>query len=197
MSSTAVHAHSTNSAPSTYSPKYLKKVMEQFRSQAGQQVHQMSQQASTNVERARNWLIDSIQSAADTLRDYVNRYPPLAAFLFTLLVLSAVPIGVFVLFGLISSSIFLSIALVGFGMIEGFCLMAGGAVLMTTLGGIGLVTTIAFAWVAVIYAFYKGGSSMFGRISEGAGYISQRTQETLQQMQQQQPTSSTNPLTGR
>ena len=60
-------------APSTYSPKYLKKVMEQFRSQAGQQVHQMSQQASTNVERARNWLIDSIQSAADTLRDYVNR----------------------------------------------------------------------------------------------------------------------------
>lgn len=193
---------SSSSAPTTYSPQYLKKVMEQFRSQAGQQVQQMSQQASSNVERARNWLIDSIQNAADTLREYVNRYPPLAAFLFTLLVLAAVPLGIFVLFGLITSSIFLSIALVGFGVVEGFCLMAGGAVLMTTLGGIGLVTTIAFAWVGVIYAFYKGGSSMFGRISESAGYISQRTQETLQQMQQQPSTTTTpgmtsSPLTAR
>lgn len=186
------------SAPSTCSPQYLKKVMEQFRTQAGQQVQQMSQQANTGVEKARNWLIDSIQNAADTLREYVNRYPPLAAFLFTLLVLSAVPIGIFVMFTLITSSIFLSIALVGFGVVEGVCLMTGGAVLMVTLGGIGLVTTIAFAWVAVIYAFYKGGSSMCGRLSEGAGYISQRTQETLQQMQQQPSNvSSSSPLTGR
>ena len=182
---------STSSNPSR--DIIAKKLIEQFgqvRQQAAHSAQQMSRVASTKVGQARSWIIGSINISADKLRDYVNRYPPLAAFLFTLLVLSAVPLGIFVLFALISFSIFLSIALIGFGVVEGFFLMTGGAILMAVLGGIALVTTIGFAWVAFIYAFYRGGSNILNRFSESAGRLSQRTQETIRQMQQR-PDDST------
>lgn len=173
-------------------------VMESF----GQARSQMSQQASHAQQQMKhygNWLNDSLTRAADTLRDYVNRYPPLAAFLFTLVVLCAVPVGVFALFAVITSSIFLSIALIGFGVVEGFFLMVGGGILLAVLSCIGLVTTIGFSWIGAIYVVYKGGSSVFSRLGQQAQYGLQRTQESLQHMtsaptssssQQQQPLSS-------
>jgi Promethin len=164
-----------------------KKLIEQFgqvRQQATHSAQQMSQVASNKVGQARSWIIE-IVSISDKLRDYVNRYPPLAAFLFTLMALSAAPLGIFALFGLITASIFLSIALIGFGIVEGFFLMTGGTILMAVLGGITLITTIGFIWGAAIYAAYKGGSDVLGRFSESAGYLSKRGQETFQRIQQQ------------
>jgi hypothetical protein len=168
--------------PLTQSPTTIKRtVMETF-GQARSNIGHQAQQVQHTAQQYRNWLTESLSSAADTLRDNVNRYPPLAAFLFTLLVLSAVPIGLFVLFVLITSSIFLSIALVGFGLVEGFCLMLAGGVLVATLSGIGLVTTIGFSWIGAIYVLVKGGSSIFSRLSQQAQYVTQRTQESLQHM---------------
>jgi hypothetical protein len=165
------------------STKKLMVQFDQMRQQAAHSAQQMSQVASTKVGQARNLMVDSIKFSSDKLRDYVNRYPPLGAFLFTLLIVSAVPLGIFALFALISCKICLSIALIGFGLAEGFFLMAGGTVLMAILGGIALITTIGFAWVAAIYAVYKGGSNVLNRFSESASFISQKTKETIQQLQ--------------
>ena len=159
--------------------------------QTGQQFQQQAQQGANTM---RNWLTQSINNTAESLRYYVNRYPPLAAFLFTLLVLSAVPVATFGLFTFVTSAIFLSIALIGFGIVEGLCLMAGGGVLLTVLGGITLVTTIAFGWVAMIYAVWRSGSFVANKMMEGGQQLGQRTQEAIHQMQQssqqQQPFST-------
>src|SRR5690242_164400 len=73
-----------------------------------------------------NWLSRTF----DTVRVYVNRYPPLAAFIFALVALSSIPIGVFLLFATISSSITLFIALSGFALVEGVMLVMAGGVLL-------------------------------------------------------------------
>lgn len=119
--------------------------------------HQLGGQVANSFERVREWLQQWIQNSADTLRVYVNHYPPLAAFLFTLLVLSAVPVSVYVIFGLVTATIFLTVALVGFSIVEGFILLISGGILMTILGGVALFTTISFAVVSSIYASYRGG----------------------------------------
>jgi hypothetical protein len=165
-----------------------KKLIEQFgqvRQQASQSAQQMSLVASNKAIQARNWLFESLTIAANQIGEYANRYPPLAAFIFTLLIFSAIPLGIFVLFSIVTSVIFLSIALISFGIVEGICLATGGTVLLAVLGGITFVTAIGFAWIAAFYAFYKGGLGVFARFSESAGYLTQKTQETIQQLKQQ------------
>ena len=165
-----------------------RKLMEQF----GQYRQQAQQQAQGGVNQVRNWLTQSINNTADVLRHYINQYPPLAAFLFTLLVLSAVPVACFTVFTFVTSAIFLTIALVGFGLAEGLCLMAGGGVLLAVLGGIALVTTIGFSWFALVYVAWKGGYFITQKMMEGGSQLGQKTQEAIQQMQSQtsQPSSS-------
>jgi hypothetical protein len=171
-----------------------KKLLEQFgqvKQQATSSAQQMSQAASLRVGQARGLIVESISNAADTLRDYVKRYPPLAAFLFAFMALSAIPVGIFTLFSVVTCLIFLSIALVGFGIVEGFFLVTGGTVLLAVLGVIAFITAVGFAWGAAAYATYKGGSSLLSRFSKSAGGLSQRTQETFRRIQQQQFGSST------
>lgn len=143
-------------------------------------MHQMTGQMSGGLERMRDWLQNWIQNAADTLRVYVNQYPPLAAFLFTLLVLSAVPLSVYVIFGLVTSAIFLTIALVGFSMVEGFVLLTSGGILMTILGGIALFTTVGFTVISTIYLGYRASRYVGSNIWQAGGQISGQVKEAAQ-----------------
>src|SRR4051812_23459682 len=104
-------------------PKLLPK-METVRQATQGMVGQSSQRMTSMVTQ---WLSRTF----DTMRVYVNRYPPLAAFLFALFTLSSIPVGVFLIFATISSSITLFIALSGFALVEGVMLLfAGGALLL-------------------------------------------------------------------
>lgn len=151
----------------------------------GQTMQQVSGQMTGGLERVRDWLQQWIQNAADTLRVYVNQYPPLAAFLFTLLVLSAVPVSVFVIFGLVTSSLFLTIALVGFSMVEGFILLTSGGILMSILGCIALFTTIGFAVISVIYLGYRGSSFLASNIWQAGGQLGSQVRDVAQRAGQQ------------
>lgn len=160
----------------------------------GQTMQQVSGQMTGGLERMRDWLQQWIQNAADTLRVYVNQYPPLAAFLFTLLVLSAVPVSVWVVFGLVTSAIFLTIALVGFSLVEGFILLTSGGILVAILGGIGLFTTIGFAVITAVYLGYRGScflaSNLWQTGSQIGGQVREAAQRVGGQMQQQMPGQS-------
>lgn len=159
--------------------------------QTGQQpygtptMQQVQGQMTGGLERMRDWLQNWIQNTADTLRVYVNQYPPLAAFLFTLLVLSAVPVSVYVIFGLVTSAIFLTIALVSFGLVEGFILLTSGGILMSLLGCIGLFTTIGFSVVSSIYLGYRGCSFVASNVWQAGGQM----KESMRSSMQQQPGS--------
>lgn len=182
---------STSNQPSETNPS-------PFRQQAQYGMQHMTGQMTGSLERVRDWLQQWIQNSADTLRVYVNQYPPLAAFLFTLLVLSAVPVSVYVLFGLVTSAIFLTIALVGFSFVEGFILLTSGGILMAILSGIALFTTIGFAVISSIYLSYRGGCFLASNIWQASSQIggqfkeaAQRVGQTMQSPhQQQQPYSS-------
>lgn len=143
----------------------------------------MQGQMTGGLERMRDWLQNWIQNTADTLRVYVNQYPPLAAFLFTLLVLSAVPVSIYVLFGLVTSAIFLTIALIGFSFVEGFILITSGGILMAILGGIGLFTTIGFAVISSIYLGYRGFSFLMTNVWQASGQFGGQMKEAAQRMQ--------------
>lgn len=186
----------STSTPTTTTTKTLENFMErmgEYKQQAqermGEYKQQAQQQAQGSVMSVRNWLVQAINNTSDTLRHYINRYPPLAAFLFTLIVLSAVPVACFTIFTFVTSAIFLTVALVGFGFVEGLCLMAGGGVLLAVLGGIALVTTIGFAWVSLVYVAWRGGSFMAQRLMESGQQLGQKTQEAIHQMQQQSGTT--------
>lgn len=160
---------------------------QQFGQQFEQYRGKFQEQAEGGVDRLRNWLQGCIQNTSDTLRVYINQYPPLAAYLFSLIVLSAIPVSVYVLFAVITAAIVGSIALVAFAAVEGTMLMAGGGLLLAVLSGIGLFTTIGFSVLSAIYIGYRTFSMVFGRVWEGAGYMTSRVQEVGQRMQESMP----------
>lgn len=151
-----------------------------FTSGAAPSMQQFTGQMTGGLERMREWLQNWIQNSADTLRVYVNQYPPLAAFLFTLLILSAVPVSVYVIFGLVTSTIFLTIALIGFSFVEGFVLLTSGGILMTVLGSIALFTTIGFAFISAIYIGYRGTSYLASNLWQASGQIGGQVRESMQ-----------------
>ncbi len=150
------------------------------------------QNLQSQIDRSRVWVQQNLRQATDTLRQYINQYPPLAAFLFTLLVLSAVPVSVFVVFGVTTAVFFLSVALIGFSVVEGTILITSGSVLLAVLAGIGLFTTCAFGFIGLCYMGYRGTCAACGQLWQGASYVGTKVQEQAQYMQpsqQQQPSS--------
>lgn len=142
------------------------------------------------VDRARSWVQTTLKTYTDTIRQYVTQYPPLAAFLFTLLLLSAVPVSIFVVFGISTTVFFLTIALIGFSAVEGTILITTGGILLAVLSGIALFTTCTFGFLALCYMGYRGTCSACSQLWQGASYIGSKVQESTQSMmmpQQQQP----------
>ena len=144
------------------------------------------QGVSSQVERARNWAQNVLKNATDYVRQYVTQYPPVAAFLFTLLLLSAVPVSIFVVFGLSTASFFLTIALIGFSAVEGTILITSGGILLAVLSGIALFTTCTFGFLALCYMGYRGTCSACSQLWQGASYITSKVQEQTQSMMQPQ-----------
>lgn len=144
------------------------------------------QSVTSQVERVRNWIQSSLKNATDFVRQYVTQYPPVAAFLFTLLLLSAVPVSIFVVFGLSTTIFFLTIALIGFSAVEGTILITSGGILLAVLSGIALFTTCTFGFLALCYMGYRGTCSACSQLWQGASYITSKVQEQTQSMMQPQ-----------
>lgn len=136
---------------------------------------------------ARDWLQYSIGNSSEFMRRYVNQFPLLAGYLFTLMTFSAIPVSMYATFGLVSSFVLLSIALVGFAAIEGVILLASGGLLLTVLGTITFFTTLGFGFIGLTWLGYRSFKMVFGRVWEGAGYVSstvgQKLQEAMPPMQ--------------
>ena len=144
------------------------------------------QGVSSVVERARNWAQNALKNGTDFVRQYVTQYPPVAGFLFTLLLLSAVPVSIFVVFGLSTTIFFLTIALIGFSAVEGTILITSGGILLTVLSGVALFTTCTFGFLALCYMGYRGSCSACSQLWQGASYITSKVQEQTQSMMQPQ-----------
>lgn len=176
---------STPSSSSTYVPRQYS-------------MPQGFQGVSSQVERARNWIQSTLKNTTDTVRQYITQYPPLAAFLFTLLLLSAVPVSIFVVTGVSTTIFFLTIALIGFSAVEGTILITSGGILLAVLSGIALFTTCTFGFLALCYMGYRGTCSACSQLWQGASYIGSKVQEQTQSMmmpqQQQQPMGSSSPF---
>ena len=150
------------------SPPPQKATAGQHSSQTMQQMQEKLQgKPEQKYSRLRQW----IQNSVDTLRVNANQHPPLAAFLFILLVLSAVPVSVFVGFALVTSGIFLAIALIGFAMVEGFVILTSGGILIAILGTIALFTTATFAFIGMIYLAYRSGRLVTQKLWQKDDYV--------------------------
>ena len=151
----------------------------------------MPQGVQSQVEKARNWIQNVLKNSTDTIRQYINQYPPLAAFLFTLLLLSALPVSAFVVFGVSTTVFFLSIALIGFSVVEGTILITSGGILLAVLSGIALFTTCTFGFLALCYMGYRGSCAACCQLWQGASYISSKVQEQSQSMMPQSSSGTT------
>lgn len=148
----------------------LMETLQSLRQQVAGQTQDIQQRASSQLDSFRQYISNCLQNSANTLREYVNRYPPLAAFIFSLLVLSAIPITVYLTFAIVTSAVVLTIALIGFSIVEGTMLMAGGGILLAVLGGVGLFSLVTFGFISFIYLGYKAGAMIINQVQQTTGY---------------------------
>ena len=153
--------------------------LQALRQQVQGQTGDVQQKVSSQFENIRNWAMNCVQNASGTLREYANRYPPLAAFLLTFGLLSAVPVTTFALFATISSAIVLTIALIGFSIVEGTMLAAAGGLLLIVLAGIGVFTTCSFGFLAFIYAGYRLGSNVINQLYQAGSSITSSISQSI------------------
>ena len=115
----------------------------------------ITRRAQEKASQYREWVQRCFQNCASNMRDLANRYPPLAAVLIILVALSAVPVGTFAIFSLVSAAIIGTIAFIGFSIVEGTILAVGGGILLMVLSGIGLFTLVSFAFLSFVYISYR------------------------------------------
>lgn len=166
--------------------------VQQAQEKAHQTIQEYQATAKENIEKARNWVSSCVQRGTEGIRVYVHRYPPLAAFLFILLVLSSIPITLFTIFVISTVVCTLSVALIGFGVVEGTILLAGTGVLLFVLAGIMVATVLGFIWGYGAYLAYAGCCKAFGSVKKGAMVVSGKLSETAQNIGSEftQPQSS-------
>jgi hypothetical protein len=160
-----------------------------------EQVQHSTKQASRSMTNRFRNVIDYVQGMAqnmgDTLRIYVNRYPPLAAFLFTLLIFSAIPISMFLIFAATTVAFTFSTATVGVIVVEGFLLSCGAGILGLVLFGIAAVTGVGFSWLFAFWLAYRSACMLLSKVSSGtssltdvvSGHIKPVLQSTGEQLQ--------------
>jgi hypothetical protein len=132
-----------------------------------------------------------VQNMGDTLRIYVNRYPPLAVFLFTLIAASGIPITMFLIFAAITVALTFSTATIGAILFEAAFLALGGGVLLAVLVCIAVVTSVGFSWLFGFWVAYRSACMLFSKISSGtssltdviSGHVKPALQSTGDQLQ--------------
>lgn len=153
-----------------------------------EQVPHTVSQARENLVCRSQQLVDyfqmTSQRTAEGLRVYINMYPPLAAFLFTLLAFSAVPVSIYVLFAAVTVVVTLSTALIGFAIIEGTMLFAGAGILLAVLGVVSCLTGVVFCWLFGIYLCYRGCCMLYSNVSGGAWSLTEFVRGIAEKAQQ-------------
>lgn len=168
-------------------PSSMSEGISQVQEKAKHAIEEYQATSKDYMERTKNWLSQAIQNASDTVRIYVNRYPPLAAFLFILLVLSSVPVSLFTIFIIATSICTISVALLGFSVVEGTMFVTGGGILLLVLSGVLLCTLFGFFWGYGIYLTYCASCRCLGTFKRGASAVTSRIGETAQQFIEQPP----------
>ena len=87
----------------------------------------------------------------ETIRTYTARYPPLAAFLVTVVATSAVPVGIFSVFTLGSFGCLLTVAVIAVGLLQGGVLAVSGTALAAALVGCLFLSAVLVAGLAVAW----------------------------------------------
>ena len=134
------------------------------------------------LEKSRQWFSTSISNITDTVRLYISKYPPVAAFLFILIVLSSIPISIFTIFVISTAVCTLSVALVGFSIVEGTFLVTGGGILLFVLAGVSVCTVLGFLWGYGMYLTYCASCKAFSACRRGASAVSGKVSETAQSL---------------
>lgn len=111
---------------------------------------------------ARAAAAEAIGPIAAAVRSYAARYPPLAAFLYMLLLLGAIPTSAFAIFAIASSLSLLAAFLVGFALIQGLILAVSGTILLAALGSIFLLTALSFGAASFAYLCLVGARRSAG-----------------------------------
>ena len=156
----------TTHAQSQQPSAIIMETLQSIRHQMTGQTQDIQQRASGQIEYFRHWITRSIQGFVSTLREYAYRFPPFAAFLFSLLVLSAIPVSLYMLFVVCTGVVGLAIALIGFLIIEGAVLVCGSGVLLFILGIITSLTVALFTFVSFLYVGYRAAVLLFERASQ-------------------------------
>lgn len=132
------------------------------------------------LDRLKQRIIRLFSNLTDMIRIYVNRYPPLAAFLFTIIVLSSIPASIFIGFGMISLICTLTATLVGFGVVEGVLLISSSGFLLFILGTVFLVTLVGFMWGYAAYLLYCAGCKTLAVWKRGIIISGEKITESIQ-----------------
>lgn len=155
-----------------HSQHHLMETLQSLRQQVQNQAQDVQSRAQSTISQAQDWLNRNCQQCYSNMRELANRYPPVAAFLFTLIALSAIPVSIFAIFAVVSSAVVLTIALVGFSVVEGTMLAAGGGLLLLVLSGVGIFSVITFAFVSFVYVGYRAGYTIINQIWQKTNQMS-------------------------
>jgi hypothetical protein len=123
---------------------------------------------------------ERVYQLGDWARVYVNQYPPLAAFCFSLVILSVIPVSLYILYAAISIGATLSVAFIGFLLIVSTLLLGGAGVLVCVLGVVAAITGVGFSWLIALWMAYKGGSIFLCRATEKASILSKSLRHQAQ-----------------
>ena len=94
---------------------------------------------------------EGVTTAAYAVKNLLDKYPPLKAFVYTLAGAAAVPLAVFTGYGLLTAAVMLTIAAVIIGLAQGGFLAFGGFVLFWFLAGAVAVACILTFWFTLSY----------------------------------------------
>jgi len=130
-----------------------------------------SRSMSDRCHKIKEYLQHLAQKIADMLRVYVNQYPPFAAFLFTLLIFSVIPVTLYALFAAITIAFTLSIAMIGFSIVEITILLGGAGCLLVVLFIITVVTGVIFSWLVGFWLAYRFGYMLLSKFGSSASSL--------------------------
>ncbi|KAI3632097.1 hypothetical protein MIR68_009933 [Amoeboaphelidium protococcarum] len=121
------------------------------------------QAAQCVVGRTRGTLMRCAGNFLRRLRALMQRYPPLASLITALFATSAVPVGVYSLFALATSTALGVVGLSVFGLVEGSLLAFSGLFLLLVLSGCALFSLTLVGFISVVYLGMKIARTVYVR----------------------------------
>lgn len=171
----------SNNSIDTSSYMAPRKILEQLEKHRQHEQKELQSQSASK----RKLVIKALNDFNGIVRHGSKTFPPIALLVYSLVALSAVPVALFAIFALITSAILLCISFIGFGLVEGLCLMAGGSILVLALSGITLVTLVGFVLISMGYFAWLGSSVLIRKIIPNGISVEEQTNKALSLIQKQ------------